>query len=445
MKGLDFAWGLVPGHERAFARAIKKQGFGFVVRYLSHEPSKNLTRAEIHAYRAEGIEIVTVWEDAATGALGGSAQGIADARAAKALLHTLGAPDHAPVFFACDFPVTPEQMPVVDAYLDATAFVLTEAENGVYGDYAVVSRAQHIRYRWETSAWSAGAWSASAGMRQYAQGGVTDGVQWDLDVSLAGDFGAWRWHDTPDTPIPPKRHPVRKATKKAAHATKKTVTETVKTEPVLTAGTGVGVLGALAALLHTSLGLDPTWLHGILTALPAVGALLAALRTRPAKVTVIAGALGSLATACAAFGLHLPATLIGWQMPIAALIAGLLMRGAVSPRDLPDLVVHVVTSAERPIEDLIRHYTAAAMRAPAPVLNPNWPAPAPTSVASGGMSTVAVPYPASPQGGGTGSSGIPSPGTAGGGGDSTAAVAVAAPAVSQTPAAAVTAEVTPAA
>jgi len=194
MRGCDFAWGVRPGQERVFAKALKAAGFGFVVRYLSADPTKNLTRAEVAAYQAEDLAIVTVYEDAADAMLGGVATGTEQARRAKAQLEALGAPEHAPVFFAADFQVTPEQMPAVDAALDATAFVLSETLNGIYGSYATVSKAQHVAYRWQTLAWSAGVWNPKDVLEQTGvASGVTDGVQWDLDESKTPDFGQWKW------------------------------------------------------------------------------------------------------------------------------------------------------------------------------------------------------------------------------------------------------------
>src|SRR5260370_14892397 len=110
MRGCDVAWGVIPGREREFARALKRRGFGFIVRYLCTDPSKRLSRAEVRAYKAEGIHIVTVYEDAADALLGGEPAGHAQAVAAKQQLAEAGAPAHAPVYFAADFPATSAQV-----------------------------------------------------------------------------------------------------------------------------------------------------------------------------------------------------------------------------------------------------------------------------------------------------------------------------------------------
>jgi len=173
--GCDFAWGVRPGTELHLARALRAAGFDFVIRYLSRDPSKNITAAEVKAYKAEGLGIVTVYEDAAAWMLGGAQAGTDAARLAKDQLRQVGAPEHAPVYFADDFQISAEQIPAIDACLDATAFVLTETDNGIYGPLAAVSKALHVRYRWQTVAWS-GAWWPADNIRQYAVTGNTAGV-----------------------------------------------------------------------------------------------------------------------------------------------------------------------------------------------------------------------------------------------------------------------------
>lgn len=333
MKGCDYAWGVRPGHERALARALKREGFGFVVRYLSSDASKNLTRAEVRAYRAEGIKIVTVWEDAADAALGGAAAGTFAARSARRELDALGAPAHAPVYFAADFPVTAEQMPAVDAYLDATAFVLSEAENGVYGSYAAVTQARHCRYHWQTAAWSAGTWWPSDEMRQYAQGGVTNGVRWDLDVSLAPDFGQWEWPGDPLLPAVPAAHRARKAAR-AVRVTAGKAKVAAGAEPVMTSATAVAALTPALAFLqhHVGLYLTPAEFASAVTALVALAGAVPAWLTRPVRVGALGTVMATISAAAATFGLHLPAATVGAAVPLLALFAAHLASSRVAPK-----------------------------------------------------------------------------------------------------------------
>ena len=196
MRGCDFAWGVIPGRERELARALKAQGFRFVVRYLSQTLSKVITRAEAEAYHAEGLAIVTVYEDGANWMLGGAAAGKAAAELAQRQLTAAGAPGHAPVYLADDFQVTPAQFPALDACVAGAEQVHGKDQTGIYGPLAAVQDI-HARYRWQTAAWSGGAWDPADDIRQYATGGTTLGVQWDLDESMAPDFGQWQWPQVP--------------------------------------------------------------------------------------------------------------------------------------------------------------------------------------------------------------------------------------------------------
>jgi|GEM_PF-1336104 len=406
MRGVDFAWGVVPGRERELARALAAQGFGFVVRYLSAvDPTKNLTAAEVQAYRAEGLLIVTVYEDAATWMLGGSQAGTAAAETARRELAALGAPAHAPVYFADDFQITAGQIAVIDACLDATAAVLTQARNGIYGPLAAVTQARHVAYRWQTAAWSAGQWLPGDNLRQYATGGVTDGVRWDLDEAMTPDFGQWEWAEqwadyvttgreslvqiaaacdppvgastilrvtveadrffaphlagyvsagnlTAPMPrgivlrvpgsvsIPSRKRRARRAALAVAGAARSGAAATgtaVRAEPVMSAGLSAGLLSA-ALVLAGHLGylhLTAAQSGAVLTAITAAAGAAAAAMTRPVRLGAVTAALSALAVAAGAFGLHLPAAWIGYQMPVASLLVGLILRLHVSPKESP--------------------------------------------------------------------------------------------------------------
>lgn len=338
MRGLDFAWGVVPGHEHALARQIRADGFGFVVRYLSYDPSKNLSRAEVEAYRAERIAIVTVWESTGQTALQGKTGGHSDAIAARAALAALGAPADSPVYFAVDFPITTDQMPLLNDYLDAAAWVLGEDRVGVYGGLQAV-QAQHARYKWQTYAWSEGQWYPSDRIRQVLNSaGTVQGISYDSDTANGADFGQWQWppprietilhHE----PARPKRKPVRTAVRKVVGP----VRRVVKREPVVTAaGVTSGLMAAVAFLAKTvGLHLTATDTAAILTALPALGAVWAAfqVRTEHAYQVAVAGLLVAAGTAATAFGQHWPVRDIGADAPVVAAVIAWLLRGHVTPK-----------------------------------------------------------------------------------------------------------------
>lgn len=193
--GIDYAWGTPD------ISALKANHVEFVCRYLSHDPSKNLTGAEATTLHRAGIAIVTVWESQATRAADGHAAGVEDARAALAQLVACGAPKGAPVFFAVDFDSTanPGQ---TDAYFDGAASVLGKVRVGSYGGLAVTQR--HLNrgfvYAWQTYAWSGGKWDPRARLRQYSNGHTLAGVSCDYDQAIAEDFGQWRYVAPPVKP-----------------------------------------------------------------------------------------------------------------------------------------------------------------------------------------------------------------------------------------------------
>lgn len=189
-RGLDYAWSHVP------PALVKAAGFGFAARYLSHDASKNLSKAEAAALLADGVAIVVVWEDAAQGALRGHAGGVADALAADLQARQCGLPG-AFIYFAADWDVTPAEQAAVDAYLDGCASVIGRARTGLYGGFWPCSRARlagKASKFWGTVAWSGGNWAGGwiPDVMQGAQVSV-GGVSVDLDTGGTdrADFGQW--------------------------------------------------------------------------------------------------------------------------------------------------------------------------------------------------------------------------------------------------------------
>lgn len=191
MRGLDFAW------SKPSPAAIKAAGYGFVVRYLSPDPSKNLTAAERDAYHAAGIDIGLVWEWTARRALQGHAAGAADGAAAARQAKALGAPHGMTIFFAVDCPVGASQLSEVEAYLRGAATALAAGPwvAGVYGDGAVCHTwgANAGRPTWQSmsTAWPGGV-DTSASLRQL-YGTVLDGASVDVnEPGVPDNWGSWR-------------------------------------------------------------------------------------------------------------------------------------------------------------------------------------------------------------------------------------------------------------
>jgi len=165
-------------------------GLSFICRYVSSPgSSRNLTRAEIYDFEANGIGIVIVFEQTADSALGGWRQGIADAQSASTQVAALGIAD-CPIYFAVDFDASENQLPVVGAYLQGAASVIGIDRTGVYGGYAVVQYAFNnglVTYGWQTYAWSGTNLDGRCHLYQY-QNSVTIGdVFCDRDRTESSD------------------------------------------------------------------------------------------------------------------------------------------------------------------------------------------------------------------------------------------------------------------
>ncbi len=192
-RGIDYAW------EHPDPAAIAAAGYTFACRYLSRDPSKNITPAEAKALAACGVWVVANWEYGAQDMLGGYAGGIADAQLAQQQARAAGMPEGRPIYFSADWDVTPAQEPTVLAYLSGVTSVLGPREEGEYGGYYPVKAARDagIVWTWQTFAWSGGQWDARDTVRQIGSATV-GGVQVDVNEALAADYGQWQPGRLPD-------------------------------------------------------------------------------------------------------------------------------------------------------------------------------------------------------------------------------------------------------
>jgi hypothetical protein len=189
VQGVDYAW----GHPRP--SVLAQQGYRFAVRYLSRDPSKNLTAGEAQALHAAGVATVSNWEAVPGAPRNGYSQGVRDAQEAASQHLACGGPGNRPIYFSVDFPATADELggPVTE-YFRGVASVLGVARTGAYGGVATISYLFDrglIRWGWQTYAWSAGRWDGRAQLRQVRNGVSIDGADCDVDESTAGDFGQW--------------------------------------------------------------------------------------------------------------------------------------------------------------------------------------------------------------------------------------------------------------
>lgn len=198
----DYSWG------RPNLGELRSLGYVGVMRYLSWDSTKNLSRDEVTAIHAAGLWVGLNWEgtgnwaELGQGAHGGRAAGAEAGRQARAL----GAPTSVPIFVSADYDVTPDQHATIGAYLDAFADA-SGYPVGIYGEGQLLNAmlaAGHARFGWNTNATGWGGVSAQAVLLQKLPAHVA-GADIDPNV-LIGDPRAFAWGAThappPSAPNP---------------------------------------------------------------------------------------------------------------------------------------------------------------------------------------------------------------------------------------------------
>lgn len=200
-KGVDYAGG------RPGGAALKAAGFDFAVRYLSDGgsglPGKLLTPAEADDLRGHGVDIVANWETTATRMLSGFGGGAADAQTALNVAHSCGMPGWRPIYFSADWNATEAQQAPINDYLRGVNSIIGADNTGIYGGYWPVSRALDAgvaTWAWQAHAWSGSNWENRAQLEQLIQTVRVGGVDCDVNIAHATDFGQWSIGGHPSTP-----------------------------------------------------------------------------------------------------------------------------------------------------------------------------------------------------------------------------------------------------
>lgn len=200
--GLDYAWGPRGSHAHLSPAAHHAVGSTFACRYLSHDDSKNLNRAEADTLRTGGIDVVVAWETVSQRCYSGRQGGQEDARAALAQANACGMPEGRPIYFApADFDAPEGAQPAIDDYFLGISDVLGKARTGAYLGYWPLKRlfdAGLVTYGWQTYAWSGGNVERRAALYQYSNAHVVGGHDVDFDRSLKDDFGQWGYRRETD-------------------------------------------------------------------------------------------------------------------------------------------------------------------------------------------------------------------------------------------------------
>jgi hypothetical protein len=93
--------------------------------------------------------------------------------------------------------------------------------------------------------------------------------------------------------------------------------------------------GGLAVLLGNLIHISSTQEAAVTTIATALVTIFTALKTHPPAVSMLVGAVTTMAVAAGAFGLHLSAAEIGAGAAILSGILGLVLRANVSPKAPP--------------------------------------------------------------------------------------------------------------
>lgn len=190
-------------------RAHFAVGSHVAVRYLSRATGKVVTRSEYDQYKAKGIALFTVFEDAADNALRGYDQGKADAEwCVRQATDILGPPPASWVLpAAVDFDPTGREKST-DGYFEGWSSVRPRELSGPYGGYTMVahSHARGFKGLYQTYAWSGGRFFEGVQAFQYSNDHFVGGVGVDFDKffpNWAGNFGQY---NPPRGVVPP--HPL---------------------------------------------------------------------------------------------------------------------------------------------------------------------------------------------------------------------------------------------
>lgn len=173
---------------------LKSRGITNVIRYISRDPHKCITRDEAQTLHRKGFRVGLVFEDAAANPLGGKGQGYADATFAKDVCRTIGYTAPYIVHWAMDYDPSPYGFHASDQYAAEFRTTFGADNTGPYGGLTAIEHYADLGYKrlWQTLAWShVGGrlvWSPKATMRQYANGISIAGGEVDFDLVFADEF-----------------------------------------------------------------------------------------------------------------------------------------------------------------------------------------------------------------------------------------------------------------
>lgn len=196
VKGVDFSWDKPNGKE------LYNAGYRFVVGYESPQSGKNVSKAQVDAYRAAHLAVGFVEEDSGRELLGSSGPSLV--KSADAKMKAIGVPETVPLFVAVDFNPTSAQLPVLAAHIKAARAAVARPV-GIYGSYRLLKYLfdNHvIEWGWQTYAWSNGARDPRAQFYQYSNNHQLAGGTVDYDYE---EISGALWAGVPVPPPAPAK------------------------------------------------------------------------------------------------------------------------------------------------------------------------------------------------------------------------------------------------
>jgi hypothetical protein len=198
---LDYAGGPGTGPDGHVSGAVlKANGVDAVCRYLyglgTSLQYKQLTKPEAKDLQANGIGIVSNFEQGTQNCLGGFSQGVIDAKAGDSVHKSCGGPDNAVIYFSVDYDAPESDQPVINEYFKGIASVIDLQRTAAYGGYWIIKRlfdAGLIVKGWQTEAWSGNNIDSRISLLQRNGLGYksVDRVQTDINEAHTDDYGAW--------------------------------------------------------------------------------------------------------------------------------------------------------------------------------------------------------------------------------------------------------------
>jgi hypothetical protein len=208
---LDYSAGRLRGE------SLRARGVAAVCRYLygdgTNLPNKQLHKDEADNLIANGIGIVSNFEQATDNCKGGFNQGVIDAKLAVRNHQAAGGPDDAVIYFSVDYDAPESDQGVINEYFKGIASVIGKPRTAAYGGYWIIKRlfdAGLITMGWQTQAWSGDNYDSRSQLIQRNKLGylTIDGVQCDFNEAHADFYGQWGATAVVDVPPQPNQPPI---------------------------------------------------------------------------------------------------------------------------------------------------------------------------------------------------------------------------------------------